>query len=123
MNYGIYIAAAVMIAVIAAAMFIITAKRCNTRVYAMIGGEYLLIHSQRVSARAHIIDLSPPEIGGKSDEFMLVFSKNTGRDMKGRPVKIVGKDGAALEQDISGSRHFRIISNEKMEEYDYDDQG
>jgi hypothetical protein len=83
-------------------------KRGNTKVYAFIEGEYRLVHKQKVSARAPGIDLTPPDVSGKSEEFMLLFDSSAVRAMKGRPVRIVGKDGAAIEQDIAVDRCFQI---------------
>jgi hypothetical protein len=45
------------------------------------------------------------------------------KSMRGAPVKIIGKDGAAQEQSIANARHFRIYPNISKEDYPYDHQG
>ncbi len=107
---NIYLIAAGIAVVIIAVVIILYSRRGNAKIYAMIDGDYRLVRVQRVSARAPVIDLSRPKIGGKGDEFMLVMAPKAARAMKGRPVKIIGKDGAVREQSIAHARQFRISS-------------
>jgi hypothetical protein len=114
--YLIFLAAGFVTVILIAA--IILHGRCgNTRIYAMIDGEYRFVQIQRVSARAPELDLASDTIGGKSDEFMLAFDKKAVKSMRGTPVKIIGKDGATQEQSIANARHFRIYPQKSKEDY------
>jgi hypothetical protein len=99
-------------------LLILLHRRSNTKVYAMIDKEYQLVHKQRISALAPIIDLTPPEICRGSEEFMIVMDYLANRKMKGQFIKIVGKDGMIKEQRVSNVRHFHIKPNNYMEDID-----
>ena len=87
---------------------ILLRRRDNTKVYAMIGKEYQLVHKQKLTNLSPIIDLSPREISGHSDEFMIVLDRLAARKMRGHCIKIIGKDGMMKEQQIFKIRHFHI---------------
>lgn len=99
------------------AAIILLNRRDNTKVYAMIGKEFQLVHKQKLTSLAPIIDLSPQEIGGQSDEFMITLDRMAVRKMRGHSIKIIGKDGMMKEQRIYKVRHFHI--GQSMEE-DYE---
>ena len=96
----------IIIALIAAAF--ILGRQDNTKVYAMIGKEYQLVHKQKLTGLSPIVDLSPREISGQSDEFMVVLSRLGIRKLRGHNIKIIGKDNVMKEQRVFKIRHFRI---------------
>ena len=103
-------------------VLILLNRRDNTKVYAMIGKEYQLVHKQKLTALAPIVDLSPREISGQSDEFMIVLDRLAARKLRGHSVKIIGKDGMMKEQRIYKVRTFHI-GHRLEEEQDYEYQG
>ena len=102
----IIIGSSIVILLVAAAILI--NRRDNTKVYAMIGKEYQLVHKQRLTSLSPIVDLSPKEISGHSDEFMVVLSRLALRKLRGHCIKIIGKDNVMKEQRVYQIRHFRI---------------
>ncbi len=104
------------------AVIILLNRRDNTKVYAMIGKEYQLVHRQKLTSLAPIIDLSTKEISGQSEEFMIVLDRLAARKMRGHGVKIIGKDGMMKEQRVFKVRHFHI-GRSAEEDNDYDNQG
>ena len=102
----IIIGGGIVIALIAAA--IILSRQDNTKVYAMIGKEYQLVHKQKLTSLSPIVDLSPREISGDSGEFMIVLSRLALRKLRGHNIKIIGTDNVMKEQRIYKTRHFRI---------------
>lgn len=94
--------------IILIAAVIILSKRDNTKVYAMIGKEYQLVHKQKLTSLAPIVDLSPQDISGHSNEFMIVLDRLAARKLRGHSIKIIGKDGMMKEQRVFKVRHFHI---------------
>lgn len=94
--------------IVLAAALILLNRRDNTRIYAMIGKEYQLVHKQKLTSLAPIVDLSPKDISGQSDEFMIVLDRLAVRRLRGHSIKIIGKDGMMKEQRIFKIRHFRV---------------
>ena len=92
-------------------------RRDNTKVYAMIGKEYQLVHKQKVTSLAPIIDLSPQDISGHSDEFMIALDRLAVRKMRGHTIKIIGKDGMMKEHRVFKIRHFHIGHGTEEEAY------
>lgn len=88
--------------------FILLNRRDNTKVYAMIGKEYQLVHKQKLSSLAPIVDLSQREVSGQSDEFMIILDRLAVRKLRGHSIKIIGKDGMMKEQRVFKVRHFHI---------------
>ena len=88
--------------------FFLLNKRDNTKIYAMIGKEYQLVHTQKLTTLAPIIDLSPEEISGRSDEFMIALNRLIVRKMRGHSIKIIGRDGVMKEQRVYKIRHFYV---------------
>ena len=74
----------------------------------MIGKEYQLVHKQKLTSLSPIVDLSPREISGDSEEFMVVLSRLAVRKLRGHNIKIIGKDNVMKEQRVYKVRHFRI---------------
>jgi len=105
-----------VILLIAAA--ILLNRRDNTKVYAMIGKEYQLVHKQKLTSLSPIVDLSPREISGRSDEFMITLDRLALRRLRGHSIKIIGKDGMMKEQRIYKIRHFHIGHGIIEEEYE-----
>ena len=103
--------------IVLAATLIWISKRNNTKVYAMIGKEYQLVHKQRLTSLAPIIDLFPQDISGQSEEFMIILNRLALRRLRGHNIKIIGKDGMMKEQRIYKIRHFQIG---KHQEEDYE---
>ena len=95
-------------AILLIAAAILLSRRDNTRVYAMIGKEYQLVHKQNLTNLSPIVDLSLREISGQSDEFMITLDRLAFRRLRGHSIKIIGKDGMMKEQRIYKVRHFRI---------------
>jgi len=95
-----------LLALIVAAVLL--SRRDNTKVYAMIGREYQLVHKQKLTSLAPIVDLSPREVSGQSDEFMIVLDRLAARKLRGHSIKIIGKDGMMKEQRIYKVRTFHI---------------
>lgn len=103
--------------IVLVATVILLSKRDNTKVYAMIGKEYQLVHRQKLTSLTPIIDLSTKEISGQSEEFMIVLDRFAARKMQGHNIKIIGKDGMMKEQRIFKIRHFHI-GRSMEEEYE-----
>lgn len=98
--------------------FILLNRRDNTKIYAMNGKEYQLIHKQKVTSLAPIIDLSPQDISGHSDEFMIVLDRLAVRKLRGHIIKIIGKDGMMKEHRVFKTRHFHIACGTEEEIYE-----
>jgi len=107
-DFSPYLLAGLGALIVLIAAVIILNRRDNTKVYAMIGKEYQLVHKQKLTSLAPIVDLSPREISGQSDEFMIVLDRLAVRKLRGHGIKIIGKDGMMKEQRVFKVRHFHI---------------
>lgn len=116
-DFSPYLLAGAGAVILVAAAAILLSRRDNTKVYAMIGKEYQLVHKQKLTSLAPIVDLSPQEISGQSDEFMIVLDRLAVRRLRGHSIKIIGKDGMMKEQRIFKIRHFHI-GHGSEEEYE-----
>lgn len=122
-NYLPYILAGVGMAALLAVLAVLWNKRNNTKVYAMVGREYQLVHRQRVSVLSPIVDLTPQEISSGSEEFMIVMDRMAARKLRGQFIKVVGKDGRIKERRIFKTRYFHITPNQNIDkEIDYEHQ-
>lgn len=107
-NFSPYLIWGGSVLLVSAALFVIVLRMDNTKVYAMSGKEFQLVHKQKITALSPIIDLSPKEISGHSEEFMIVLSRFAVHRLRGQFIKIIGKDGHMLEQRIFKARRFHI---------------
>jgi hypothetical protein len=107
-DFSPYILIGAGAAVLLVAALILLGRRDNTKVYAMIGKDYQLVHKQKLTSLSPIVDLSPKEVSGQSDEFMIVLDIFALRRLRGHSIKIIGKDGMMKEQRIFKTRHFHI---------------
>jgi hypothetical protein len=112
--YLLAVAGAIVLLIVAA---ILLNRRDNTKIYAMIGKEYQLVHKQKLTSLSPIIDLSAREISGHSDEFMIILDRLALRKLRSHSIKIIGKDGMMKEQWIHKVRHFHI-GNKTEEEFE-----
>lgn len=107
-DFSPYVVAGGGAVLLLAALLIFLNKRDNTKIYAMIGREYQLVHKQKLTSLAPIIDLSPQEISGQSEEFMVTLDRIAVRKLRGHTIKIIGKDGMMKEHRVYKIRQFYI---------------
>lgn len=110
-DYLPYFLAAGITLLLLIALLALLNRRKNTKVFAMIGREYQLVHKQKISVLSPIVDLTPPEISSGNDEFMIALDRMAVRKMRGQFIKVVGKDGVIKEHRVTNIRHFHIRPN------------
>lgn len=115
-DYLPYYLTAVIALLLLTASLILLNRRNNTKIFALIGKEYQLVHKQKISPFAPIVDLTPPEISNGNDDFLIVMDHMALRKMKGQFIKVVGKDGLIKEHRITNDKHLHINPNQKSEE-------
>lgn len=72
-------------------------KRRNTKIYAMIDGQYRVVHRVRVSYIDPIIDLTAPSLGGISRDYLVVIDRFAAKRLNNQFIRVLCADGTVKE--------------------------
>lgn len=72
-------------------------KRRNTKIYALIDGQYRVVHRVKVSYIDPIIDLTAPSLGNISRDYLVVIDRFAAKRLNNQFIRVICADGTVKE--------------------------
>ena len=96
-NYLLYTLIGVFVVLLMIAATILWRNRRNIKIYALIDGQYRVVHKLRVSYIDPIIDLTAPSLGGISRDYLVVVDRFAAKRLNNQFIRVICADGTVKE--------------------------
>ena len=95
-------------------MGILWSRRKNTKIYALLDGQFQIVRRVRVSYVDPIVDITPAAVQSRSTEYIIILDRWTAKHLHNQRLRILCADSTVKEQTIIDTGHSYKIHIEAL---------